>query len=457
MPSFFSHLLRPSHDSAPKTHSTELWLSFLIALLLTATGSLSAQTLIRPGWVGSGLNNDPWWKQAVFYRIGDSNRPTDFKTIASELDALRTMGVDALILPMPRMPEGFAPDPELDDLDELIHQASRREMRVLLDFAPATVTADLSAVARFWLNRGVAGFHLVPPPGASPQDAQILIQSLRRVTNSAVGQRIVLSNFDPNASPTPLPAATPRQTTRRTVARRTDRSVDLDNAQLEIDPSLTQLDLPEAANLRPLLAESILSPNILLDFHPPAVQLGMPDPFPALAKAMAAILLTTHPAALIDADQDLALKPAAQSAPEAPASAAHPVYAVNRTTPLAMARPVAPPTVSLTDWYGQLSALHHGNAALRYGTVTMLNFDAQNALVWVSRPASGSVATPPVVVVCNLSSSPVQLSLESAIRNINLRGSYLRTLLRSDNAIGPQGLNYVILPPFGVYIGELHR
>jgi hypothetical protein len=40
---------------------------------------------------------------------------------------------------------------------------------------------------------------------------------------------------------------------------------------------------------------------------------------------------------------------------------------------------------------------------------------------------------------------------------LDLHGTYLRTLLRSDAAIGPEDLNSVTLPPFGVYIGELKR
>ena len=94
---------------------------------------------------------------------------------------------------------------------------------------------------------------------------------------------------------------------------------------------------------------------------------------------------------------------------------------------------------------------------MRYGSVTVLDFDAQNALVWIIRPAANSALAPPVVVVCNLSSSPLRLSLTSAVHSLNLRGSFLLTLLRSDQAIGPQDLDAVALPPFAVYIGELHR
>jgi alpha-glucosidase len=61
------------------------------------------------------------------------------------------------------------------------------------------------------------------------------------------------------------------------------------------------------------------------------------------------------------------------------------------------------------------------------------------------------------VVLCNLSSSPVKLALSSAIKGLNLRGHYLHTLLRSDNAMGAQDIDAVALSPFSVYIGELRR
>ncbi len=89
----------------------------------------------------------------------------------------------------------------------------------------------------------------------------------------------------------------------------------------------------------------------------------------------------------------------------------------------------------------------------------MLDFDLQNALGWVAQPVPSRfhTLTPPVVVACNLSSTPAQLSIGAALKTLNLHGTYLRTLLRSDKAMGPQDLNNVILPPYSIYIGELRR
>jgi hypothetical protein len=89
--------------------------------------------------------------------------------------------------------------------------------------------------------------------------------------------------------------------------------------------------------------------------------------------------------------------------------------------------------------------------------VTTIDEDGQNALVWVIRPASGSGLAPPIVVVCNLSSSQLQLSLTAAMKGLNLHGSFLRPLLRSYEAMGAQNLDAVSIPAFGVFIGELRR
>ena len=435
-------------------------------LLLAAALPASAQTLARPGWAGSGLNNDPWWRQAVFYQVSASpaNPPggspaeqlrlqqsADYKSIAARLDALHSLGVDALIVPAPPLPASLAPAPALDDFDDLIHQASRRGIRVLVTLSAPSASADLAPTARFWLSRGIAGFRLVTPPETSPQDSQSIVQALRRITSSAVGQRIVISDFNPNPTATPLAPPSSRQPSR---TRRANRTGDVLNAQLLIGPQLSQLDLPDAENIRPLLVRSLLTPNILLDFYHPSSPTTEPDPYPALARAISAILLTTHSAALIEAGPGLVLQP---DAPPAPEAAPPPVRTLAVNRPAVTPRPPAPPTPTLADWTSRLSALHHGNATVRYGSVSLLDFDAQNALVWVIRPPANSALTPPVVVACNLSSSPLRLSLTSAIHSLNLRGSFLITLLRSDQAMGPQDLDSVTLPPFAVYIGELHR
>ena len=184
--------------------------------------------------------------------------------------------------------------------------------------------------------------------------------------------------------------------------------------------------MPDAADLRKLIADEPQDSNVLLDLQLPVTAANATDPYLAVSKSLAAIELTTHPVALIDANG--ALSPRLTSGEDADA-----------------------------EWYRQLIALHHGNATLRYGTATPMDFDAQNALVWVSQVPRGTSVMLPVVVACNLTSSPIHLSLGAALRRLGLRGSFLRTLRRTDDSMGPQNLDDVTIPPFGVYVGELRR
>ena len=426
----------PTNTIASRTPKRILLPAYLLlpaCLLLVAACTASAQTLARPGWNGSGFNADPWWKHAIFYQLD----PQPAKEIVGKLDALQSLGIDALLLPAQ---DATASDSEA--FDELIRQASRRNLRVLLTLQASSANADLAATARLWLSRGASGFRVVTPPG---QDNQAIVQALRKLTSSAVGGRIVIADFNASASPV---AAPPHLLSRDSRAKNSASIGDpvvaqLQSAQLQIDSRMSSIQPPDAAALRPLLAQSLLQPNLLLDFTPTAAPPNAP--VSALARVIATIQLTTHPAALIGADPQLALQPE-PPAPDATAA-----------KPLATPQPAAAPTATLADWVRQLDALHRGNATLRYGSIALLNFDAQNVLVWVSRPAPGAGLAAPVVVVCNLSSSPAKLSLTAAIKGLGLHGWFLRTLLRSDQAMGAQDLDSVAVPPFGVYIGELHR
>jgi alpha-glucosidase len=415
--------------------------------MLAVTTAASAQMLARPGWSGSGFNADPWWKHAVFYEAAPApSAPADLKAITVKLDALHSIGVDAVILPaldLPAQPAQPAvqhtttatPDnAAVDDFDELVHQAGRRGIRILLTLYAPAAYADLSVPARFWLSRGVSGFRVVTAESVTQQDTQAIVQALRKITNGAVGGRIVISDLYPAASTAPSPP--PGQRTRTATYRHAVRSSESTSAQLQIDSQLDHVRSPDAADIRLLLAQSLLAPDLLLDFSTVFVTApvysgpGRPSSAPVVRadpsfdRARAAILLTTHSAALIGAN--------------------------------AIPGPAAGPN-AIADWYRQLSMMHHDNSTLRFGSVTALDFDAQDALVWVSRQATITALTPPIVVACNLSGSTVHLSLTAPLKALNLRGTFLRTLLRTDDAMGPQDLDSVDLPAFAVYIGELRR
>jgi alpha-glucosidase len=210
-------------------------------------------------------------------------------------------------------------------------------------------------------------------------------------------------------------------------------------------------------------------------------------PAPDLARAALAAVLLNRSAALIDAGQELGLAstlsegtpmpwgiaaPAvAEELPGPPKPA--PVVAVpDKYTPyVPYVRPTAPPKpvppdpntvagqeaipTSMLNFYRQLSVLHHGGTALHDGEEITLNHDAQDALVWVRKPASPSQFNPPIVIACGFSDKPVVLSLGPDMTRLQLRGRFLRTLLRSDDAMGGTSIDPLTVPPHGVYVGEL--
>ena len=110
---------------------------------------------------------------------------------------------------------------------------------------------------------------------------------------------------------------------------------------------------------------------------------------------------------------------------------------------------------SLLNWYRQLSSLHHGNATLASGTSLTINRDDQNVLVLIRKPKVVSASSPVLVLLFNLTAQPVNLSLKADTTKLGLRGSFLRTVLRSYEGIGTMHLDEMTLPAYGAYIGEL--
>ena len=255
--------------------------ALLLALCISTTAL--SQTLARPGWAGSGMSAQPWWKHAVLYQLDPKNFSEDgLKSIPSHLDYLQSLGIDAILLTN-TAPDAQTIDPALgtlDDLDDLIHQASRRNIRVLIDLKPSP-NADLTATARFWLNRGVAGFHT-----ASPTDAVLL----RKATNTYVGQRIVIADTAPN----------------------TQQNNNLD-PHLVFDPTPGTQPQLTAATIRPALEalQNLRIQPVLLTDGPDLKRSitryadGTHDL--EIAKLLAATLLTSHAAANLYYGQELGL------------------------------------------------------------------------------------------------------------------------------------------------------
>jgi alpha-glucosidase len=403
------------------------------------------------------MSAEPWWKHAVIYQADprgfSTSEGSDLHGLTQRLDYIQSLGADAILLTpiQPDATHAQTIDPAfgtLDDLDDLIHQSSRRSIRVLLELDPHIPTTDLSTVARFWLNRGVAGFHLT---AASP----IQTAELRKATGSYVGQRILIGDIgQATLSPTLAKGAQSH-----------------DDPQLLIDPEPGTAKQLTASAIRPALeaAQDLLQSNRgvpLLLTDGPSYQRsisryadGTHDL--AIAKTLAAMLFTTRAAAILYYGQEIGLPTLTDpttatvmpwDAPPAPPAG---TPTPNPDTLLPNVALEDANQQSLLNWYRQLSALHHGNRTISSGANITLNHDDQNILAWVRKPQTVSGISPAIVIICNLSAQPVHLSLKEDMKRLNLKGSFLRTIMRSDNALGPMHLDGMTIAPYTAYIGEL--
>jgi hypothetical protein len=392
-----------------------------------------SQTLARPGWAGSGMSGDAWWRHAVIYEIDPKSFADGLKGTTGRLDYVKTIGVDAVLL------DGIASgtiDPAMgtmDELDDLVRQASSRDIRVLIRLDAKA--ADLSSIARFWLTHGIAGFYV---PGASAEQ----LGDLRKLLNSFVGQRILAGDVDGNDS-----AQSRGSEAQMVTDPRAGTAAQLSAATIRQGMEATQ-QLSQGGRVVPLLLSD--GPT----YSRSASRYGDGSHDMEIAKPLAAVLLASQAGTLLYFGQELGLGPEQTIHWEAPAKP----------------KPGAPPAPpengpnaaledadrgSLLNWYRQLSALHHGNRTINSGEQIVLNHDDQNVLAWVRKPQTVSQQTPAIVVVCNLSGQPVTVSLKADMQKLGLRGSFLRPVLRSDRGMGAINLGTMTLAPYMVYIGEL--
>ena len=110
---------------------------------------------------------------------------------------------------------------------------------------------------------------------------------------------------------------------------------------------------------------------------------------------------------------------------------------------------------SLLNWYRRLIELHHSNATINSGEYLTINRDEQNVLIMIRKPKDVSATNPILIILCNLSGEPAHLSIKKDTMKLHLRGSFLRTVLRSDNGMGTMHLESMTLPPYTAYIGAL--
>ncbi|HEX4320122.1 MAG TPA: alpha-glucosidase [Acidobacteriaceae bacterium] len=104
---------------------------------------------------------------------------------------------------------------------------------------------------------------------------------------------------------------------------------------------------------------------------------------------------------------------------------------------------------SLLSWYESLIKLKETNPTFISGENVMLDTDNTKVLSWL-RKGPGKTA---VVVATNFTAAPQTVSLNA--RSAGVKGTTLKTLLKTPGAAEPASIDRVELPAFGVYIGEV--
>ncbi len=181
----------------------------VFGLMVSATRGVDAQTLARPGWAGSGLASEPWWRNAVLYRIApgsfqdsDGDGVGDLRGIANRMDYLQSLGVDAVLLEQP------AATKDVDvQFEDLISAASQHHVRVVMTLedggnSQALPDSTVLALARMWLTRGVAGIFVQSKQSA--EAAAPLLHRLRALTDSFPGDRVLLAATATNPAPSTI-------------------------------------------------------------------------------------------------------------------------------------------------------------------------------------------------------------------------------------------------------------
>lgn len=448
----------------------------LVFVGLLYLSPISGQTLARRGWAGSGLTVENWWQSAVLYQVDPAtfedtkgNGSEHLRGLAEHLDYLQSLSIDALVLsPFPLAASGvdqpFNPAYGTEeDLASLIQEASRRKIRILVDLPFNNTLSGEATIntARFWLSRGIAGLRLVDsdPPGATTLPALTAAQTAARLADlehlcaSYPGQRILFwdllgSSAAPITSPGPLAVTHHRRHTSRVRpgAHPLNPLPDSSSSspQLVLDPRLLQLNDWEASALHALLTKDPRSVTLLAApvfesdaaNHTRSFDRFSDGTHPVdIAKQAAAVLLLGPAVPRLYFGQELGTETSTTS------------VALEDTD-----------QNSLLNWYRRLSTIRHSNVALRSGSLDLLAMPEPDTVAWVRRAPPGTTTASPVVVLCNLSTRAVMVSLSTELRALGISPGtgLLRTLASSSDSglDAPVSINDVALPAHSVYVGE---
>jgi len=373
-------------------------------VFLLSCGVAGGQTMARPGWAGSGMTVERWWTHAVICEVrpdglGPVGEGSGFRLLAARIEDLQTLGVDAVLLRGVEV-EALATGGDAVAVDSRF--GTMEEFDGLVGEAVRhriRVLVELRGGARGSSFTADARFwlnHGVTGLDLGSGDAAEVADA-REVLRGYVGERVLIAGDGGREEP--------------------GRAGEPDLVRVSVPPVERGAGAMRAAIGRARTMDGKGSAVALLSGED-----GGADAVGA--RVMAAALLGSGGAVLLRAD-DLDLAHAGDATQS-----------------------------SVFAWYRQWSGLHRGDRVLRSGEETLLDHDDAGALVWV-RQSRGEQA--PIVAICNVTDKPLRLSLVEDIQRLRLRGSFLRTLARSDGGMGAMPLRAIVLPAYGVYVGELSR
>ncbi len=447
------------------------------------------------GWVGNGFAVDTWWKNAAFYELDllkfkDSNGDGsgDFEGLTSRLEFLQSLGVDAIVLSPLRMQSGthvgdgktawdavYGSD---EDFDRLEQEASRRHVRLLVELKlNASQSADqMAAAARFWLSRGVAGFRVSQDASwsaVSGDERAARVRMLRHLCAGYAGDRIVLgdgaSEGSVRAESFPV-----HKGARSKAVSHSDKSVSA--PQINFDRKLEEVTQWNAVTVRGVLQGEVdadrtglirsdgpdrpRTPGRLVAQENATVQ-------EQVARQLAVVMLAGREWPLIYFGQEMGLAskpgeegpPAMQWGEEQSISARAPRPALGPDAEVASVAREDEDPASLLNWYRKLGELRHSQAALRTGSLILLDSGNPDLVAWVRRGTGENAHAAPVLVVLNLSSRPVVVSMHESLHRVGLEASSgVRPLAVSPAGATPSfTASSIELQAYGAYVGELRQ
>ena len=451
------------------------------------------------------------------FQDSDTDGRGDLPGVVQRLDYLQALGIDAIILQSPFDPAGF--DDLLAEASRRHIRVVVQLARGAGGEPPQKAAALQISEARAWLARGAAGIESLDglavdrAVAASSGQPPFLLDSLRHLADGFPGQRILL--VGPGAAPISLrkPAEGQISELMDVVLRAGGDSSSFEAAladsqstpagapllQSEGNAVPSSSEAAEALGMRKIVAATLLASGdaVALTY---GQELGLDRsriPVPS-GTAVSAVPVTMQ-----WTPNNVTPPPPVESGSKTPAIVygAYQAYIPPPPTPLLgkaprlpevaisdtiAAAPVDPNSLagftagtlppggkapngrlanvavesgdpdSLLNFDRHLVALHHGNATLRSGSLTVLEFADRNALVWVRRAPAGARTVASVVVACNLSDRPLTLFLDRDLERAHIRPGALRPLLASDLADKRmQNTGRMTLAPWSVYIGEI--